>query len=141
MMHNDSRTFQTTRHDYTIQADVRLIGKDALIVVTGGDHPHIGDVTTLTATTDMQTVKFPSHDGRFHKDNVVGEQVAKAIQAVLPGSCTITSGIHVDHISQAQIDAAIPMGDDLGVQIKTWLQQQTISASAPVYYSDDEKPQ
>ena len=43
MMQNDSRTFQTTRQDYTIQSDVRLIGKDALIVVTGVDHPHIGD--------------------------------------------------------------------------------------------------
>lgn len=141
MMQSDRQMFQTTRQNYTIQADVRLIGKDVLIVVTGGDHPHIGDVTTLTATTELQTVKFPSHDGRFHKDNVVGEQVAKVIQAVLPGSCTITSGIHVDHISQSQIDVVVPMGHDLGVQIKTWLQQQTISTSAPVYYSDDENPQ
>ncbi|HAT55693.1 MAG TPA: amino acid decarboxylase [Lactobacillus sp.] len=135
-----TQTFQTTQQGYTIQAAVTTIGPDILIVVTGGDHPHIGDVTTLTATTGLQTIKYPSHDGRFHKDNIVGEQLAQQIQSVLRGSCTITSGIHVDHISQAQIDAAVPMGRKLGVQIKQWLHDQPFSISAPVYYSDQERP-
>ncbi|WP_407887943.1 amino acid decarboxylase [Levilactobacillus sp. N40-8-2] len=133
--------FSVTRENYTIDADVTVIGKDLLIVVTGGSNPHIGDVTTLTRDTAMQTIKYPSHDGRFHKDNFVGERVAKVIQPVLPGSCTVTAGIHVNQITKAQIAASAPMGEDLGHQIVAWLDQQPLTAPTPQYYSDNEQPQ
>lgn len=132
--------FHVTQEDYTIDADLTVIGKDLLIVVTGGSNPHIGDVTTLTKETAMQTIKYPSHDGRFHKDNFVGERVAKVVQPYLPGSCTITSGIHVNQITKAQIAASAPMGEDLGRQIVAWLAAHPVTAPAPQYYSDDEQP-
>ncbi|WP_341778799.1 prenylated flavin chaperone LpdD [Levilactobacillus sp. HBUAS70063] len=133
--------FSVTRENYTISATVTVIGKDLLIVVTGGSNPHIGDVTTLTKDTALQTIKYPSHDGRFHKDNFVGERVAKVVQPVLPGSCTVTAGIHVNQITKAQIAASAPMGEDLGHQIVAWLQAHPIVAPAPQYYNDQEQPQ
>jgi len=133
--------FSVTQENYTIDADVTVIGKDLLIVVTGGSNPHIGDVTTLTRDTALQTIKYPSHDGRFHKDNFVGERVAKVVQPVLPGSCTITAGIHVNQITKAQIAASAPMGENLGRQIVAWLGQHPLAAPTPQYYSDNEQPQ
>jgi len=133
--------FSVTQENYTIDADVTVIGKDLLIVVTGGSNPHVGDVTTLTRDTAMQTIKYPSHDGRFHKDNFVGERVAKVVQPVLPGSCTVTAGIHVNQITKAQIAASAPMGENLGRQIVAWLAQHPLTAPTPQYYSDSEQPQ
>ncbi|KRK36781.1 prenylated flavin chaperone LpdD [Levilactobacillus parabrevis] len=133
--------FSVTQENYTIDADVTVIGEDLLIVVTGGSNPHIGDVTTLTRDTAMQTIKYPSHDGRFHKDNFVGERVAKVVQPVLPGSCTVTAGIHVNQITKAQIAASAPMGEELGRQIVAWLAQHPLAAPMPQYYSDSEQPQ
>lgn len=133
--------FSVTQEDYTITADLTVIGKDLLIVVTGGSNPHIGDVTTLTKTTPLQTTKFPSHDGRFHKDNFVGERVAKVVQPVLPGSCTVTAGIHVNQITKAQIAASASMGENLGRQIVAWLRQHPVVAPTPEYYSNTEQPQ
>jgi len=98
-------------------------------------------VTTLTRDTALQTIKYPSHDGRFHKDNFVGERVAKVVQPMLLGSCTVTAGIHVNQITKAQIAASAPMGENLGRQIVAWLTQQSLTAPAPQYYSDDEQPQ
>ncbi|QMU09052.1 prenylated flavin chaperone LpdD [Levilactobacillus suantsaii] len=132
--------FQVTQTGYTIQDDLQVVGRDLLIVVTGGTTPHIGDVTTLTATTPLQTVKFPSHDGRFHKDNFVSERIARVIQPVLEGTCTITAGIHVDQITQAQIAASAPMGDELGRQIAAWLKDHPATAPKPQYYRDDQTP-
>ncbi|NLR10048.1 MULTISPECIES: amino acid decarboxylase [Lactobacillaceae] len=132
--------FSVTRENYTITADVTVIGKDLLIVVTGGSNPHIGDVTTLTKDTALQTIKYPSHDGRFHKDSFVGERVAKVVQSALPGSCTITAGIHVNQITKAQIAVSAPMGEDLGHQIVAWLRAHPITAPTPQYYSDQEQP-
>ncbi|WP_143461382.1 prenylated flavin chaperone LpdD [Levilactobacillus enshiensis] len=133
--------FSVTQEDYTITAAVTVIGKDLLIVVTGGSDPHIGDVTTLTRETPLQTIKYPSHDGRFHKDNFVGERIARVVQPVLPGSCTITAGIHINQITKAQIAASAPMGESLGRQIVAWLRTHPVVAPVPEYYGDDEQPE
>ncbi|AVK64261.1 amino acid decarboxylase [Lactobacillus sp. CBA3606] len=127
-------SFTTTQAGYQMTATLQVIGFDLLVVVTGGTNPHIGDVTTLTATTGPKTVKFPSHDGRFHKDNFISERLAQQLQPHLTGSCTITAGIHVNQITKAQIAAAAPMTLDLGQQIIAWLQANPIQAAKPEYY-------
>ena len=134
-------TFTTEQAGYQMQATLQVIGYDLLIVVTGGTNPHIGDVTTVTVNTAPQTVKFPSHDGRFHKDNFISERMAKRLQPYLPGSCTITAGIHVNQITKGQIAAAAPMTDDLSQQLLDWLTAHPIRADKPEYYSDNERPQ
>jgi len=134
-------TFTTAQAGYQMTATLQVIGSDLLIVVTGGTNPHVGDVTTLTADTEPQTVKFPSHNGRFHKDNFISERMAKAIRPHLVGSCTITAGIHVNQITKVQIAAAAPMTEALSRQIITWLQDHPIQAAQPEYYTDSEQPQ
>lgn len=132
--------FTVTQENYTMIAEVEVIGKDLFIKITGGDNPHIGTVTTLTKTTTIQTVRFPSHDGRLHKDDVLATSVGKIIQEDLPGSCTITAGVHVNHISKKQIMVSSQMSQNLGQQIKTWLAQTDFSIAAPIYYTNDEQP-
>jgi len=121
-------------------AKIEVIGKDLFIAVTGGDNPHIGTVTTMTKNTEMQTIRYPSHDGRFHKDDVLAIRIGKIIQSNLPGSCTITAGIHVNHISKKQIMVSSAMAQDLGEKINNWLKQADFKSAAPVYYSDKENP-
>lgn len=133
--------FSVTKENYTMTADITIIGKDLFIAITGGDNPHIGTITTLTKNIDMQTIRYPSHDGRFHKDDVLAIRVGKIIQPYLPGSCTISAGVHVNHISKKQIMVSSQMAQNLGDQISTWLQQTDFNVPVPVYYSDSENPQ
>jgi len=133
-------TFTTAQAGYSMTAELQVIGQDLLIVVTGGTNPHIGDVTTVTANTTAQTVKFPSHDGRFHKDNFISERMAASLKPYLPGSCTITAGIHVNQITKAQIAAAAPMTLALSEQIIDWLRVNPIVAATPEYYGPDDAP-
>jgi len=134
-------TFTTKQAGYQMTATLQVVGYDLLIVVTGGSNPHIGDVTTVTADTASQTVKFPSHDGRLHKDDFISERLAKRLQPHLQGSCTITAGIHVNQITKVQIAAAAPMTDELSLQIISWLQDNPIQAVQPEYYGNDEQPE
>jgi len=133
-------TFTTAQAGYSMTAELQVIGQDLLIVVTGGTNPHIGDVTTETANTTAQTVKFPSHDGRFHKDNFISERMAAILKPYLTGSCTITAGIHVNQITKAQIAAAAPMTLALSEQIIDWLRVNPIVAATPEYYGPDDAP-
>lgn len=133
--------FSVTQENYTMSAKIEVIGKDFFIEVTGGDTPHIGTVTTLTKNTEIQTIRYPSHDGRFHKDDVLAVRIGKIIQADLPGSCTITAGVHVNHISKKQITVSGQIAQNLGEQIKAWLKQTNFDVPEPVYYSDEENPE
>lgn len=133
--------FSVTQENYTMSAKIEAIGKDLFIEVTGGDTPHIGTVTTLTKNTEIQTIRYPSHDGRFHKDDVLAVRIGKIIQADLPGSCTITAGVHVNHISKKQITVSGQIAQNLGEQIKAWLKQTNFDVPEPVYYSDEENPE
>lgn len=132
--------FETTQENYSMKAELSVTGKDLMIKITGGDNPHIGTVTTLTKDSQPETVRFPSHDGRFHKDDVLALRIAKIIQKDLPGSCTITAGVHVNHISKKQIMVSGQMATDLGNKIKQWLEQTDFSIDEPIYYSDSENP-
>lgn len=49
-------------------------------------------------------------------------------------------GIHVDHISNAQINASFPMSEELGYKILDWLEKIDFHIKEPVYYKDGEKP-
>ena len=63
-----------TEYGYSIQVQVDYIGADLFIQLTGGSHPHIGIVTTYCKeNADKQVVRFPSHSGRFHKDDVLAD--------------------------------------------------------------------
>ncbi len=117
----ESHVFTATAAGFSIQAEVTRIRSDLRITVTGGDVPHIGTVTTLSGTFPLQTIRFPSQEGRYHKDHIVAEKIATIIHPHLPGNCVIVAGIHVDDITKQQIHAAEEMADTLGEQIAAWL--------------------
>ena len=133
-------TTTVTQSDVTLIATVTVIGRDLLITITGGDHPHIGDVLTLTKDQPIQTIRYPSHDNRVHKDDLLALPSAKALQPLLPGSCTILAGLHIDHISKVQIQAALDLSHKLAPELMTWLKHQTFATSRPHYYGPDESP-
>ncbi len=134
------RLFSVKRADYTMRAEMKIIGADILISVTGGDVPHIGTVTVWSKNEKIETIQFPSHSGRRHKDDLLAKIILEIISAALPGNCVITAGVHVDHISKVQILAASAMAEDLGNQIFQWLQENTMEADKPIYYKNDEQP-
>ena len=132
--------FSVTQDGYTMTADLQVVGLDWVITVTGGDNPHVGVVTTMARQQAMQTICYPSHDGRLHKDNFISERIARKLQPQLTGSATILAGVHVNQISKRQIAAAAPMSDDLAAQILAWLQAHPQQVTPPQYYHDGEQP-
>lgn len=72
-----SKTFSVSAENFTVKANVAIIGKDVFIALTGGDTPHIGTVTTVEKNSPSETLRFSSHHGRFHKDEVLSEEILK----------------------------------------------------------------
>lgn len=130
-----------SRDGFEMQLQAELLGKDLTVYLTGGDHPHIGALTTIDKSGNTKDIAFPSHDGRLHKDGVLSRQVIQVIKENLPGVCVVSAGVHVDHISQKQLKATSPMTVELAVKLKKWLENNDISISEPKYYGQNEHPQ
>ena len=126
-----SKTFIRKKSGYEITLMAEWLGDDLLLNLYGGDAPHIGTVTTFS-NDDTQTRRFPSHDGRFHKDDVLASLLLKAIQSKIPGNCVITAGVHVDHILQDQIAASFSMTEELAEELVLWIDDHRL-AKKPQY--------
>lgn len=126
-----SKLFTNKRSGYEITLRAEWIGNDLLLNLYGGDTPHIGTVTTFS-NDDTQTRRFPSHDGRFHKDDVLASILLTVIQLRIPGNCVITAGVHVDHISQEQIAASFSMTEELAEELVLWIDEHRL-AKKPQY--------
>ena len=135
----ESKLFSIQQAGFTISIALQIIGQDVLATITGGDTPHIGTVTTYTME-EKKVTRFPSHDGRFHKDDVLADIFVKAVAKTVPHYLVVTSGVHVDHISKAQIAASFPMVESLSREIVQWLETVNWGEEA-VYYKNGEKPQ
>ena len=130
--------FEVTDYGYSIQAQVQYIGADLFIQLTGGSHPHIGTVTTYCKeTADKQVERFPSplrsKAYKLVRDDVLADILLESIAELLPQNCVITSGVHVDGISQEQITGAFEMTKALAHKIAFWLKNEKLSISHPRY--------
>lgn len=126
-----SKLFISKRTTYEITLKAEWIGNDLLLSLYGGDTPHIGTVTTFSSG-ETQVQRFPSHDGRFHKDDILAKILLEKIQSIIPGNCVITAGVHVDHISKEQIEASFPMTEELADELSHWIKEHPL-AKEPLY--------
>lgn len=126
-----NKLFISKRTGYEITLRAEWIGNDLLLSLYGGDTPHIGTVTTFSSG-ETQVQRFPSHDGRFHKDDILAKILLEKIQSIIPGNCVITAGVHVDHISKEQIEASFPMTEELANELVDWISDHRL-AKEPLY--------
>lgn len=125
--------FKVDQAGFQMNAAVETIGQDLLVKLTGGDHPHIGTISTYQKDGTGDVLRFPSHSGRYHKDDVLAEVLFKEIADQLPGNLVITSGVHIDGITQEQIAASFKMAKVLGKEICAVLKDHPIKKSEPSY--------
>lgn len=117
-----SNVFKLQQLNFTITITVQHIGRDLLATIIGGDTPHIGTITTFSEGK-KEVVRFPSHDGRFHKDDVLADVLLEKVSEAVPGNIVITSGVHVNHISKEQIAASFSMVQELSEEVSQSLKK------------------
>lgn len=131
---NETVYFSVTAEGFTIHAELKRITADILIILTGGNVPHIGSVTTLS-NGKIESSIFLCHNGMQHKDHLLAEKIMVTIQPFITENCVITSGVHVDYITKQQIIASLGMAESISQQIITWLQNHPITKIEPIYHS------
>ncbi|OXS27033.1 MAG: hypothetical protein BI182_09165 [Acetobacterium sp. MES1] len=83
-----------------LQYEIIPVGKDWLILLTGGD-THIG----CTAIGDDG--RLSSYTPRSHKDDALAIPLAKKVSESCRCVCTVVAGFHLDDITREQIATVI----------------------------------
>ncbi len=89
---------------YEVRAEVCQIGEDVVILVSGGEKPHVGAVAVGIPRPSLEDPDVVSSTASVfalvgHKEDDVAKIIARKISALLNKNTVVTVGIHVDNIN------------------------------------------
>ena len=102
---------------YHVRLESYDIGKDMLIIVTGGEENHIGSVTLIEAKSHLQTMIK-----KGHQDHVISEKIANIIYDTIGEDLLVICGIHIDDASKEEIDILV---DNAQMCVDKFIEKET----------------
>ncbi len=104
--------------DCRVMAEVKIIGDDLMISVWGGTKPHIGSISVSLprpGLSDNSKISSTSSVINIigHKDEIVARMFSENIAARFNKNSIATAGIHIDQITDAQINIIMKNISDL----------------------------
>ncbi len=105
-------TINTTEGEYDLSAGVSLIGKDLMVVIWGGEKPHIGAVAMAQPRPSLKDPKVTSATASVfcyvgHKEDELSKAAAEILAATLNTNVVVAAGIHWDNIKPEDIQRII----------------------------------
>jgi hypothetical protein len=106
---------ETTQGEYDLEAHVRAVGEDLLVVVTGGERPHIGAVAMAQPRPSLKDPRRTSATASVfcyvgHKEDELAKQVAERLAAAFRTRVVVTAGIHWDNLSEEGVRKVLQHG-------------------------------
>ena len=103
---------KTDEGAYDLEAAVRLIGKDVLVAIWGGEKPHIGAVSVAQPRPSLKDPKTTSATASVicfvgHKEDELAKAASEILAAALNTQVVVTAGIHWDNIAEEGIQKVI----------------------------------
>lgn len=84
------------------------MGEDLVVLISGGDRPHLGTITAGARLEPLQTIQLQTH-----KEFYITEEIAVSLRKSFRGNFAICCGAHLDQITKEEI----PLLTELGVQL------------------------
>ena len=103
---------------FKVIAEVKIIGDDLIISVWGGTKPHIGSISVSVPRPGLQDNTTMSATSSIinligHKDEVVARKFSEQLAAKFNKNAIATAGIHIDDITENQINILMQNMKDL----------------------------
>jgi gallate decarboxylase subunit D len=100
--------FRTEEGRYDLDALARWIGPDLLVVIWGGERPHIGAVALAQPRPSLKNPAVTSATASVlcvvgHKEDEVVKKASEFLSASLNARVTVAAGIHWDNLDEGAI--------------------------------------
>jgi len=113
---------------FKVIAEVKIIGDDLMISVWGGTKPHIGSISVSVPRPGLKDKTIMSSTSSVinligHKDEVVARKFSEQLSAKFNRNAIATAGIHIDDITENQMDIIMQNITDLCLDIINKLEE------------------
>lgn len=107
---------------HRIEAWARCVGQDLVVVIGGGELPHVGCVVLAQArpsTSDPTRTSVTSSVLTIppHKEEPLARVVAERLARELGGVVVVSAGVHEDGLSMAGAEAYLRLAESLGERL------------------------
>lgn len=101
--------FKTQEGIFDLTAAVMKIGEDFVVVIWGGERPHIGAVALAQSRQSLKDPQTKSATASVlsilgHKEDAVVKSVSERLAAVADRPVVVTAGIHWDNLQQSDLN-------------------------------------
>lgn len=100
-----------------VTLDAYFMGADLLVLITGGDKPHLGTITAGSRLEPIQTIQLQTH-----KEFYITEELSILLRKQFSGNFAICAGVHLDDIRKNEVklltDLCIELGKELIEDLK-----------------------
>lgn len=121
------KVFERSTAGGRLRLTVQRAGRDLLLLLTGGESPHIGSVVAASprpSLTGSGTAATSSVINRLgHYDEIPARHCAETLAAALGVEVVCACGIHTKHADKAVIDSILAACDDLTRDAQLFLQR------------------
>ncbi|MBE0337729.1 prenylated flavin chaperone LpdD [Paenibacillus sp. 23TSA30-6] len=101
--------------------DAYFMGEDIVVLISGGDQPHLGTITAGARLEPIQTVQLQAH-----KEFYITEEIAVRLRKEFAGNFAICCGAHMDHVTKDEIRMLTEMAIQLGKELIDQLKQKCL---------------
>jgi hypothetical protein len=88
------------------------MGNDLVVMISGGDRPHLGTITAGARLEPLQTVQLQNH-----KEFYITEEIAVLPRKKFPGNFAICCGTHLDNITKDELKVMTHLSIQLGMEL------------------------
>lgn len=96
-----------------IDVKISYIGTDLIIIISGGDRPHIGSVSYGGQGFENKEFKKNTLVYENHKEYIISQKFSQRIGEIFKGNYIISVGIHLDNITKEEIKIVKKLSDEL----------------------------
>ena len=99
----------------TIEARYFEVGNDLLVIITGGDAPHVGSVSVCQMHSNklrLLKIVLP-----MHRDDVISDKLARILAERLNTTVCVVCGIHYNQLKKQEITEIVKACDELMINI------------------------
>ena len=92
--------------------DAYFMGEDLVILISGGDRPHLGTITAGARLEPLQTIQLQTH-----KEFYITEEIGVLLRKNFKGNFAICCGTHLDHITKEELQLMPELSVQLGLEL------------------------
>ena len=125
-MNTNVRIFKTHEGNFDLIASVTKVGQDAVVVISGGERPHIGAVALADPRQSLKNPEKTSATASVlcllgHKEDAIVKSASERLATAANRPVVVTAGIHWGNLRESDLDQIMKNVEILIEMIESYL--------------------